>query len=451
MRKNTTWIGIIFLMAGFFSIGSAQENVAPVPVSFSDVITAYEQVYGFSGAVKVVNGGRDLLDTVTGYADRSFHVPNSMDTRFSINSISKTFVVTATMLLAEDGRINLSDPISKYISGLEASWAEEITVHHLLSHTSGLPREIGLSPESEMSLVEQLPLIAKATPLFLPGEKYFYSNVGYALLGLIVEEVSGMPYEHFVRDRIIIPAGLEKTGFYRGRQVVENQAVPYRISSKGLEFTQRSKTYGQNPGGGMYSTVGDLYDYIIALEEGRILSPVSIRMVFSPWSESGPGELEAYTWSLKLYNGDTIRLSAGSGYGTKSVIMRIQEHGVYIGITSNFGNLPVLAMLRDLLLTLDGEDVQLPAKDQLARPEAFLARLGTYCFDTEALRANLGIQHPCLELHAVDGRLFLDDELLVNKGDGLVGLSYTDELTIGIKNSTMTITMNGVTLEGIRK
>jgi CubicO group peptidase (beta-lactamase class C family) len=410
---------------------------------------SYEDVYGFSGNIKVVVGEEPVFDGSYGLANRSFGIENKPDTRFSINSISKTFTAAAVLVLVRDKKLDLHQPVSRYLPGLNAEWKDSVTAHHLLTHTSGLPRECSVQPHEELTFTEQVRRIESMDLLYSPGERYEYSNAGVTLLGAILEQVSGEAYANFLEREILQPLGLANTGYYRGREVVPNQAVPYRLSAGGLEFAQRSKHYGDNAGGGLYSTVSDLYTYVTGLEQNKVLPREYTDLLFRSHVQSGKTDFEGYAWSIKYFGNEKIHFAAGSGYGTKSVIIRSPETGDFIGITSNWGNTPILQLLQGLYLTIKGQTVQLPAQDALAKPASVSDQIGTYRFDKEALTKHLGIDRSQLKLQAFEGRLFLDDELMAREDDFL-RLTYTNEMQIRFEADQMIIRINGNTIIGER-
>ncbi|WP_459073491.1 serine hydrolase [Halocola ammonii] len=421
-------------------IGRTQKEFAS---QVEELIEQYQEVYGFSGTVKIVANNSPLLDKSYGLASRSFQVHNTPETRFSINSISKTFTAVAILQLAEQNLIDLHKPIGEYLPNLETSWKDSVTTHHLLTHSSGLPRESGIQWYDEKSLWEQAKMVEKQELLFNPGSRYEYSNSGIILLGAILEEVSGEEYHDYIDEHIISPLKLPNTGVYQGRRVVENQATPYRFTPNGMEEAQRSKHLGENAGGGLYSTPSDLYDFVIALEEHKLLSESSTDLLFDCHIKTSDGECEGYCWSIKSFGADKIRFAAGSGYGTKSVIIRSPESGLFIGIVSNLGTFPILNLLRDLYLTVKGEQVEPPSSKNLAKPNDYRARLGVYHFDPEVLKKHLMIDKSQIKLHSFEGKLFLDDELLVQQPSGKLTLTYTNELTIDFEDDKMVIEING--------
>ncbi|SHM45004.1 CubicO group peptidase, beta-lactamase class C family [Cyclobacterium lianum] len=441
-------IKIIFaLFLWHVSAGFSQEP--GLNAKFDRLAASYQKVYGFSGTILFVSDNQKTFEKSYGLANRSFNQRNHPTTRFSINSVSKIFTTVAVLQLAEENKIGLQVPISQYLNELEADWADRVTVHHLLSHTSGLPRESGVQPEDELTFTEQLGLVGKQYLLFDPGERYEYSNSGIILLGALIEQVSGMDYGAYIDARIIRPLHLDNTGYYRSRNVVERQAVPYRLSANGLEFTQRSKHFGDNAGGGLYSNPSDLFSFVKGLEAQQLLSEKYTELMFRPQIKSGESDEEGYGWSIKYFGEEQIYFAAGSGYGTKSVIIRMPESGDFIGITSNWGNTPILQLLRDLYLTARGQPVSLPSDDGLADPGAYSDRMGQYTFVRGELKKHLGMDREEIRLHEFEGRLFLDDELLA-AGEGYLRLTYTDELKIFFKNQQMIIEINGNTLIGNR-
>lgn len=433
----------LFLPPALFS-----QPTDSLSIKADQLIQAYVEVYGFSGTVKIVQQESPAFEKSYGLANRSFDIPNTPTTRFSINSISKVFTATAILMLVDEGKLDLEQPISTYLPTLTAPWKDTITLHHLLSHTSGLPRESGIQAHEEKSLAEQALLVDQQALLSEPASTYEYSNSGVILLGAILEKVTGTDYATFVTERIIHPLGLEHTGVYEGRKVITHQAVPYRLGPNGLEFAQRSKHYGTNAGGGLYSTPNDLYQFVLALEQQQLLSETLTELMFKPHIKSGENGAEAYAWSIQYFEDEVILFAAGSGYGTKSVMIRMPQTKDFIAITSNWGNLPILSLLMDLYLLTKGQQPTPPSVDYLAQPADFKAQLGWYAFDQELLKSQLGMDKSRIRLQVFEGRLFLEEELLARKDAGKLGLTYTNELTISFENNLMVIEINGNRLVG---
>lgn len=448
--KTTGKILLIFHFTFSVLNGFAQKDYSLTASKIDSLSEAYHKVTGFSGTVKVVISEEEVFEKSYGLSNRSFEVPFRTDTRNSINSISKTFTALACVLLSEEGKLDLQAAIGTYLPDLNSSWKDSVSVHQLLTHSSGLPREAGLSLCDELSFEEQRAFTEKLSLDFSPGEHYGYSNAGFILLGNILQNTSGMKYEKLIEDKIINPLSLRNTGVYTGRNFIKRQAQPYRMTPFGPAEARRSKTHGQSAGGGMYSTPADLYRYVLALEDQNFLSEKGSNLLFGKHIEND-GEFEAYAWSLKSFGNEQIRFASGSGFGTKSVLIRSPKEKNFIAIVSNYGSFPILDMLRDIFLLTKGHDVNFPDKKQLASPEQYSLNIGTYRFDKEEIRKRLSVQSSEVTIQVFEGKLFMNDEVLFNKDEGKIGLSYTDEVIIHFEGSTMIININGHILKGIKR
>lgn len=423
----------------------------PLAESLEAVVEAYRDVHGFSGTARVLVDDALAMQKSVGLAERSFGIAHGPETRVSINSISKTFTAVAALRLAERGELDLDASVARVLEDFSAEWADRVTIHQLLSHSSGLPREAGLDAGSTSSLHEQLDAVAEQSLRFEPGTGFGYSNVGYIVLGNLIEAATGKDFADVIADEVLQPAGLKDTGMYVGRRVVERQAVPYRFGPGGVVDAQRTKILGESAGGGLYSTPADLERFVRALEDDTLLNEASRERLFAPHIGAGEGGHEAYAWSIKQFGPARLRFSAGSGYGTKSVVVRDPESGLFIAIVSNWGTFPILDLLRDLFLVTQGQEVALPDGRNLARPEALSSQLGRYRFDADALRSALQAEDGDMVLHAFEGRVFLDDELLAVKSEGVYGLTYTDELTLRFEDDALVLSINGRSLRGQRQ
>jgi CubicO group peptidase (beta-lactamase class C family) len=170
----------------------------------------------FSGTVLVAQGGKIIFEQGYGLANREWAIPNRPDTRFRIASLTKQFTAAGILLMQQQHRLSVKDKISAYVADLPVSW-RDITIHQLLTHTSGLPsytetpqieslNHLGATPRQLIDLVKDSPL------QFPPGSKFTYCNTGYVLLGMILEKVSGLSYGDFLQKNIFTPLQLEIPG-----------------------------------------------------------------------------------------------------------------------------------------------------------------------------------------------------------------------------------------------
>jgi CubicO group peptidase (beta-lactamase class C family) len=240
----------------------------------------------FSGAVLVARDGRVLLAKGYGYANFEWAIPNSGTTEFRIGSVTKQFTATAIMQLRERGLLNLQDSICKYLQPCPQPW-QRVTLHHLLSHTSGISG-YGPSPEPTARSVppwtaEQVFKAFEDKKLdFEPGARWAYSDWGYCLLGLVIEKVTGKPYEAVLREQIFAPLGMNDTGYDHPESVLKNRAAGYRLAEGQLQNAAYINMAGPYSAGGLYSTVNDLYKWDQTLYGHAILSQKSLHLM---WTE----------------------------------------------------------------------------------------------------------------------------------------------------------------------
>jgi len=248
---------------------------------FDDYVRAYVRNSDFSGSVLVANGGRILFRKSYGMANYELSVPNSEDTRFHIASISKTFTAAAIVLLEKQGKLKLSDPLSKWIPDFLNG--EKITVEQMLSHRSGLPDYYTLPDYSarksqRVSLPELIAWI-KTKPLdFVPGTESRYSNTGYAFLAYIVEQASGKSYDQFMTDEVFRPAGMKESGTFRDDALIAHRASGYQpwVGEPALRNAPAYDKTILTGAASLYSTTGDLYVWCRALQEKKFFDLLTL-------------------------------------------------------------------------------------------------------------------------------------------------------------------------------
>ncbi|CAN7288471.1 serine hydrolase domain-containing protein [Aminobacter sp. LjRoot7] len=231
----------------------------------------------FSGALLVAKDGMVVLEKAWGLADRERKLSVTVDTRFRIGSMNKMFTAVAILQLVEAGKLGLDDPIGKYlVSYLNKDIAEQVTVRHLLTHTGGSGDIFG--PEFDRNRLklktidDYIALYGERAPLFAPGTAQRYSNYGFILLGALIEKVSGLSYDDYVEKKIFEPSGMTSTGSLPETETVPGRARGYvNQGGKLVPNTDTLPWRGTSAGGG-YSTVGDLWRFVDALQAGRLIS-----------------------------------------------------------------------------------------------------------------------------------------------------------------------------------
>ncbi|ACU04937.1 serine hydrolase domain-containing protein [Pedobacter heparinus] len=246
---------LLFLLFLLCSIaGKAQRNYSTVLQSY---LNAQEKVHGFGGAVFITKKGKVVLEKAFGQANREGNIPNSIQTKFRIGSITKQFTAAAILQLQETGKLNVGDKLSKYFSDYPKG--DSVTLHMLLNHTSGIKDFISIPRISSFSTLSDprdsvIAAVKKEPYDFSPGTKYNYSNSGYFLLGCIIEKVSGEPYSTYILNNLIKKAGLLNTSVDRSMN------IPFSA-------------------GAMVSTVEDLYKWNKSLFGGKVISPAMFTMM----------------------------------------------------------------------------------------------------------------------------------------------------------------------------
>jgi CubicO group peptidase (beta-lactamase class C family) len=274
-------------------------------MSITDTIHAYFQELeaqdAYSGVVLITQGETQLYASAYGYASRPWQIPNTLDTRFDTASITKLFTAVATLQLVDHGAFEL-DTCAVPFLGLEGtSISPQATVHHLLTHTSGIgddcEEEDGEVYEelwktkpnySVNTTADFLPQFALKPPNFPPGQGCRYCNCGFVLLGLMIEQVTGMAYRDYVRQNVFARAGMAHSDFYRMDRVHENVAEgvdPIR-NEGGNVVGWKKNIYSFPPVGspdaGAHVTAGDLDRFLRAVQAGTLLSPELTQVFLTP-------------------------------------------------------------------------------------------------------------------------------------------------------------------------
>jgi CubicO group peptidase (beta-lactamase class C family) len=310
-------------------------------------------VEGLCGTAMVTKGGSVTVDLSAGLADVEAGVRCTSGTPFQLCSVSKQFAAAAVMLLAESGRLDLREPVGRWLPEGQPQW-RQVTLHELLSHTAGVPhwREApGLDPAEPVSIGERLEII-QATPLRTePGAQWHYSSPGFLLAGLIVERASGQPYREFLAERILSPLQLSQTsvggapgGAARGYK--DGQPVaPFDLDTM--------------PGtGDIWGTAGDLTRFTAALHSGELIAESSLRAMctaHAPIDDDEEGEPRlattgyGYGMFTGIFAGRAAYYHPGDNPGYQSLACWIPDRAASIVILVNDETASITGLLRQLL------------------------------------------------------------------------------------------------------
>lgn len=335
--KMVQSFGVIFLLAVCLQIstfGQLEKSSNEITKNLKIYLKKAE-AYGFSGQVLIAEKGKVLLDQAYGLADRERNIPNSPATVFSVASLTKQLTATGILRLETDGKLKTSDTIDQYLENVPADKAR-ITIHQLLTHTSGLARGDGgrnnTTREETLAKILQAPLIAKI------GEKFIYSNNGYHLLAAIIEKLTGQTYPQYITEKLFKPAGMRQSGFYQDEHWKQDLiAHSYNEWTKLPAFTEWNK--GWNYGSGsIVSTSSDLYKWFAALRENKILPPEETEKLFTKHNiADDDGVFYGYGWFIeKLENGKTLVYHGGDIAGYHSEFRWYAEDNRVIIILTNY-------------------------------------------------------------------------------------------------------------------
>jgi CubicO group peptidase (beta-lactamase class C family) len=287
------------------------------------------------GTVLVARGGRILLRQSYGMANYELQVPNSNDTRYHIASVSKPFTAVAILQLQEQGRLSVSDHVSRYVKDFPNG--DRIALDNLLTHTSGIPDINDLDGYDTFDrfphTLEQVVAKFAGLPLqFAPGSTQRYSNSNYNLLALILEKVSGESYEHYLRQHIFEPAGMRESGLDGdASRLIPSAASGYNTAGiSGFEKAPYLDWSNKTGAGSMYSTVDDLYRFDRALNTDILLKKATQQKYFL---ESDDNFYGWYTWNSRL--GHRLLAARGHGPGFTAELDRFPDDDVTIIMLSN--------------------------------------------------------------------------------------------------------------------
>ena len=296
-------------------------------------------------ALAVIKNGEIIKTAGYGSANLKLNAPVSPDTVFHIGSIGKQFVAAGIMLLVQDGRLGLDDPISKHLEEIPATW-NAMTIRHLLSHTSGLVRDVpgwrAFKPQNESEVMKTL---FPAPLRFAPGEKWAYSNSGYYLLAEIITKVTGRHWTEHLTERIFKPAGMNTTFPTNTKERVPNRARGYVDNDK---LNEANDWLALNPAGGFLSTVLDLAKWDAALDTDKIITESNRREMWTPVHlNDGTSYPYGLGWELDPLDGQHQRVHhGGSLAGFRSAFSRVLDTRLTVIILMNLNDVDYDTLIR---------------------------------------------------------------------------------------------------------
>jgi CubicO group peptidase (beta-lactamase class C family) len=367
-----------------------------INLRMDQVVQSHLPDHQFMGSVLVARGGDVLLSKGYGSADLEWDIPNAPDTKFRLGSLTKQFTAASILLLAERGKLNLQDPVKKYLPDAPPAW-DKITIFHLLTHTSGIPNFTSFPDYRKLepfpTTAEQLVARFRDKPLeFDPGEKWNYSNSGYVLLGYLIEKITGDSYQKFISENIFAPLGMKDSGYDSNAAILPHRASGYSRGPGGLENASYINMTVPLSAGGLYSTTQDPLKWEQGLFGGKVLQPASLQKMVTPFKNDYAfgllvetrrghkvidhnGGIEGFSTELDYYPDDQLTVAVlsnlnGPAPGQIAAQLAAVAHGENVTLQTERKEVPVdpkilaryvgayqLAPGMSFLITLDGNQL----------------------------------------------------------------------------------------------
>ena len=314
--------------------GTAQ--LAAVEVS----ICGLAEQGAFSGAVLVAREGVPLLSRGYGWANLEQATRNTSQTKFQIASISKQFTALAILILQEQSRLDLHQPLNTLVPTDLLAW-QDVTPHHLLTHTSGIPdlpfwpNYIDPAVNGPITPAYLRELFGDKPLQFQPGTMFVYSNWGYILLGYVIEQISGMPYAEFLQRWIFAPVGMTGSGYADRKRVLPGRAASYAFEGGepvNASFLDLEDAYAA---GGLYSTVEDLLRWERVLSGETLATAASLGAMFTPHVAVGDGSSYGYGWQIGRRFGRHVQYHGGRIDGFRVQLARYPDEQVCVVVLCN--------------------------------------------------------------------------------------------------------------------
>ncbi|RPI25956.1 MAG: serine hydrolase [Acidobacteria bacterium] len=340
-------IVVVFLMA----MGRRAQATGPEALEIDTLLHKAFKAGEPGGAVIVTRNGETVFRQGYGLADLELKVPIRPDMVFRLGSVTKQFSAVATLMLEEEGKLSVKDPITKYLPDYPTG-GQAITVEHLLTHTSGIKSYTSI-PEwrplwrKDFTLTELIDLF-KAQPMdFRPDERWLYNNSGYILLGAVIEKASGQSYEDFVEKKIFAPLGMKDSYYDRTDQIIPRRVKGYQRGLNGFQNAPYLSMTQPYAAGSLASTVDDLAIWDAALCNNKLIKKESLARAHSPHKlADGRSTAYGYGWSIGSYEGHRTIEHGGGIHGFATYILSMPEDHVYVAILTNGSAGPTVSPAR---------------------------------------------------------------------------------------------------------
>lgn len=325
MRNHIKFLAL-FLISVVITSVNPQDKFQKI----DGLINKYHEYGQFSGAVLVAENGNVIYKNGMGFANVEWEIANAPDAKYRLGSITKQFTSMLIMQLVEEGKINLEGKLSDYLPYYRKDVGEKVTIHQLLNHTSGIPSYTDLPTfmkdevRNPYRVKEVIEKFCSGDLEFEPGSKWKYDNSGYFILGAVIEEVTGKPYEAVLKENILDPLGMNSTGYDHSEEIIKKRASGYHKAGPRIinaPYMDMSLPYAA---GSLYSTAEDLYLWDQALYTDKLVSNESKEKIFRPYMNN-----YGYGWGIREqeFGGEKKKVISHSGgiFGFNTLILRYTD------------------------------------------------------------------------------------------------------------------------------
>lgn len=331
-------------------------RMSTIEASLGSLFEALERDRGFSGAVLVSREGETVFEGAYGFASRQLRVRNTAETRFHIASVTKMFIAMAALTLVEEGCILLDERPATYVPAL-SSLDERVTLHHLLSHTSGVADVYDDVPNAPFEALKAknegrdlLAYLTSQPQKFDPGDGWSYSSTGYLLVGYVLEQVTGATFETLLHDRVLAPLAMTNTGVDRVRRINRGRAYGHTFADGHLVNADNDALSPFDDGPGeLYSTIGDLKRWCDALFDVPPVSASTLELMFTAHAQVDADRSYGYGWFLE----PARRTHGGHTPGFFSRITQLPEPQVSLILLMNASHIgpdPIIEEMASLVV-----------------------------------------------------------------------------------------------------
>jgi CubicO group peptidase (beta-lactamase class C family) len=370
----------------------AEDLPPPDPAIIADAALSDSSLAQLPGlSVLVARDGEVIYERAVGLADISEQLPVTTKSKFRIGSVTKQFTASAILKLIEEDKLSLSDTLEEFLPAFPR--AGEVTIHQLLTHTSGIPSytdqpafyDTITEATSEEALIEKIQATAAQGYSFEPGSDFRYNNSGYFLLGHIVRLVTGEPLGDYLRTTFFEPLGMHDTGMHSSQLELSEEAKGYGFQAGKAELALNWEMSRAGGAGALYSTVHDLMKWNEAVFAGQVLRPETLEKAFHPVEQSGGGMNYGYGWTMGQHRGLPTISHGGGLHGFQSQLVRFPAQNVTIVALHNasppvpdFAPAALTARLADLFLWKEMDPPPPRQVDPQVDPAIYQRYVGRY-------------------------------------------------------------------------